>query len=281
MTEMLSAGVYIEENDNSTIVPVVSNSVAGFSGNFKMGNVGELGLVTSVDDLITSYGYPDDDNYNDWFQAWNFLQYGNKLLISRAANEDGTDTLLDSTYFEEVVENGIFTITTDSDTATYSSTSTYYTSYTSTSTIQGYYLSTTDLSDNSSNNSYSYSIVDNDSDGSLGTISSTTFVDINGTTQTIKGATVYKFTHEDNDDNQVFYRFSLAIEGDVTEDLPLFTSITVASSDGSVSQTIAADDAFNINYWDGTTELFWSLDETILIAETDTEGYTFTMEITL
>ena len=105
MTEMLSPGVYTEELDASTITPTVSNTTAGFSGKFNMGAVGTYTLNTSVADLISNHGYPDDDNYNDWFQAYNFLQYGNKLLISRAANYDGNTTSIDTTVFAIESEN--------------------------------------------------------------------------------------------------------------------------------------------------------------------------------
>lgn len=98
MAEMLSPGVYVEEYDNSQIVPTVSTSIGAFSGNFKIGSVGAYTLNTSVDDLISNHGYPDDKNYNDWFQAYNFLQYGNKLLIARAANTNGsTESYADTT----------------------------------------------------------------------------------------------------------------------------------------------------------------------------------------
>lgn len=96
MTEMLSAGVYTQEIDQSTITPTVSNTVAAYSGKFNMGSVGALTLNTSVADLISNHGYPTDENYNHWFQAFNFLQYGNKLLISRAANYKGSTERLDS-----------------------------------------------------------------------------------------------------------------------------------------------------------------------------------------
>ena len=92
MAEMLSPGVFVTEIDASTIVPTVSNSIGVFGGNFVKGPVDTYTLVTSVADLITYYGYPTNDNYNDWYQAYNFLQYGNKLLISRAANVLGTET---------------------------------------------------------------------------------------------------------------------------------------------------------------------------------------------
>jgi phage tail sheath protein FI len=89
MAEFLSAGVKITEIDAGTIVPTVSNSIGVFAGNFSKGPVGAYTLITSVTDLISFYGLPTNTNYNDWYQAYNFLQYGNKLLVSRAANVDG------------------------------------------------------------------------------------------------------------------------------------------------------------------------------------------------
>jgi len=92
MAETLSPGVFVTEIDASTIAPTVSNSIAVFSGNFTKGPADTYLLITSVADLITYYGYPTNLNYNDWYQAYNFLQYGNKLLVSRAVNYNGTNT---------------------------------------------------------------------------------------------------------------------------------------------------------------------------------------------
>lgn len=87
MAEMLSPGVFVTEIDASTIVPTVSNSVGVFAGNFVKGPVDTYTLITSVADLISFYGEPTNTNYNDWYQAYNFLQYGNKLLVARAGDE--------------------------------------------------------------------------------------------------------------------------------------------------------------------------------------------------
>jgi hypothetical protein len=92
MAEFLSPGVKVTEIDASTIAPTVSNSIGVFSGNFKKGPVGSYLLITTVDELIDNYGLPDNENYNDWYQAYNFLQYGNKLYVARAANVGGTHT---------------------------------------------------------------------------------------------------------------------------------------------------------------------------------------------
>lgn len=94
MAEMLSPGVFVTEIDASTIVPTVSNSVAVFGGDFVQGPVDTYTLITSVSDLLSFYGKPTNTNYNDFYQAYNFLQYGNKLLVSRAANVGGTATAI-------------------------------------------------------------------------------------------------------------------------------------------------------------------------------------------
>lgn len=92
MAEMLSPGVYVTEIDASLIAPTVSNSICVFAGDFDQGPVDAYTLITSVDELISFHGLPGDKNYNDWYQAYNFLQYGNKLLVARAANVGGTAT---------------------------------------------------------------------------------------------------------------------------------------------------------------------------------------------
>lgn len=91
---MLSPGVYVTEIDASQVTPTASSSVGVFAGDFNMGPVEDYKIVTSVDDLITYYGYPDDSNYNDWYQAYNFLKYSNKLYLARAANTDGSATAI-------------------------------------------------------------------------------------------------------------------------------------------------------------------------------------------
>lgn len=111
MAEMLSPGVFVTEIDANTIVPTVSNSIGVFAGDFTKGPVDTYTLITSVSDLITYYGYPTNDNYNDWYQAYNFLQYGNKLLVSRAANVKGTETPISGCVVPTTTAAGATTIT--------------------------------------------------------------------------------------------------------------------------------------------------------------------------
>jgi hypothetical protein len=87
---LLSPGVEIVEIDASGIVPTVSNSIGVFCGTFTKGETGTYRLITNTDELVSFYGYPTNTNYNEWYQAYNFLQYGNKLLVARAADTNGT-----------------------------------------------------------------------------------------------------------------------------------------------------------------------------------------------
>lgn len=109
MAEMLSPGVYVTEIDASLIAPTVSNSICVFAGNFDQGPVDAYTLITSVDELISFHGLPGDQNYNDWYQAYNFLQYGNKLFVARAANVGGTATPISG----EVTDASVSADTTD------------------------------------------------------------------------------------------------------------------------------------------------------------------------
>jgi len=89
---LLSPGVQVVEIDASAIVPTVSNSVAVFGGSFEKGPVGKYSLITNEAELVNFYGYPRSWNYNDFYQCANFLKYGNSLLVSRAANTNGSST---------------------------------------------------------------------------------------------------------------------------------------------------------------------------------------------
>jgi len=87
---LMSPGVEINEIEVSITIPAIGNSTAAFAGVFTKGPSDKYLLIQSGEDLINYYGKPTNDNYNDWFQCYNFLQYSNKLLISRAVDEDGS-----------------------------------------------------------------------------------------------------------------------------------------------------------------------------------------------
>ena len=115
MAEMLSPGVFVSELDSSTIAPTVSNSIGAFAGNFDKGPVEDYTLITTVDELISFYGLPGDNNYNDWYQAYNFLQYGNKLYVARATNVTGSIAEAGVASAQDQIFGGFSNIVSSSD----------------------------------------------------------------------------------------------------------------------------------------------------------------------
>ena len=95
----MSPGVQVNEIDLSIVVPQLGNATAAFAGVFTKGPSDKFLLITNGEDLINYYGKPTNDNYNDWFQCYNFLQYANKLLVSRAVDANGTFEKISNTVF--------------------------------------------------------------------------------------------------------------------------------------------------------------------------------------
>lgn len=102
MAEMLSPGVYSTIIDASQIVPTTSTSTACFAGDFVKGPVGSYTLITDKAELVDYYGKPNNSNYNDFYQAYNFLCYGNTLLLSRAGNTNGSFKRIDGAVIKSI-----------------------------------------------------------------------------------------------------------------------------------------------------------------------------------
>lgn len=97
---LLSPSVTIRESDMSQVVAFEGTSVTVFGGNFTKGPIGFYQVVDSVENLRDLYGDPTKTNINEWMQCYNFLQYSNTLLVSRAANLDGDMKLLENVSYE-------------------------------------------------------------------------------------------------------------------------------------------------------------------------------------
>lgn len=89
MAFQVSPGINVSEIDLSTTVPAVSTTEGAFAGYFNWGPVEKITLVDSQNTLAARYGRPDDDTYETFFTAANFLDYGNKLYVARAAVTTG------------------------------------------------------------------------------------------------------------------------------------------------------------------------------------------------
>lgn len=82
----LSPGVITNEIDLTTIVPAVATTDGAIAGVFRWGPVGQRILVDNADVLVSRFGKPTNFNAETWFVASNFLDYGKRLYVSRAAN---------------------------------------------------------------------------------------------------------------------------------------------------------------------------------------------------
>ena len=86
MAFQLSPGINVSEVDLTTIVPSVASSTGAFAGKFAWGPINEAVTITDEVRLASTFGEPDDDNFEYWFSAANFLAYSNNLKVVRAAN---------------------------------------------------------------------------------------------------------------------------------------------------------------------------------------------------
>jgi phage tail sheath protein FI len=113
MAFQLSPGVNVTEIDLTTVVPAVATSDGAIAGMFRWGPIGERILVDSENVLLKKFAKPTSFNAETWFTAANFLSYGNRLYVSRAANTTGVTS--DSVKFERNTFVNTFTIKSGSE----------------------------------------------------------------------------------------------------------------------------------------------------------------------
>jgi phage tail sheath protein FI len=79
----LSPGVNFTETDLTGVVPQVATTGGGFVGDFLWGPVLIPTLVQNGGDLVSQFWQPGANNYESFFSASNFLDYGNNLQLVR------------------------------------------------------------------------------------------------------------------------------------------------------------------------------------------------------
>jgi phage tail sheath protein FI len=83
MPFQLSPGVAVVEKDFTSIIPAVATSVGAFAGMFEWGPVEEPITISSEDELVRRFGYPQNNNFESFYTAANFLSYSNNILLVR------------------------------------------------------------------------------------------------------------------------------------------------------------------------------------------------------
>ena len=111
---LLSPGVQSSEIDLSLVASNAGSTNGAFGGKFNKGYAGKAVLITNVSELEDNFGKPNNDNFNDWYQAFFYLQYTNNLYVSRAVDENGAWKKEENTV-REVNETGKVEITGNPD----------------------------------------------------------------------------------------------------------------------------------------------------------------------
>lgn len=86
MASQVSPGVVIRERDLTNATIVNSQALRGaIVGAFQKGPINQVVAINSQKELIDTFGTPNDTIAQDWFVASEFLNYGGRLAVARAA----------------------------------------------------------------------------------------------------------------------------------------------------------------------------------------------------
>ena len=86
MSFLVSPGVHVREIDLTNVVPAVATSIGAIAGAFEKGPVSSVTTITSEEQLVQTFGKPQtsSNQFETFFSATNFLQYGDNLKVVRA-----------------------------------------------------------------------------------------------------------------------------------------------------------------------------------------------------
>jgi len=105
MAFQLSPGVLVTERDLTSIVPAVATTAGGFAGAFQWGPVDEVTTIDSENELVAVFGKPNDDTYESFFTAANFLSYGNNLQVIRVVGYTAKNAIANAAATAILIKN--------------------------------------------------------------------------------------------------------------------------------------------------------------------------------
>ena len=86
MAFQVSPGVLVKEVDLTNVVPALATSIGGVAIVAENGPMDQIIPVGSEKELVQFFGKPNSSNFETWFTAANFLDYGNALRVVRVNN---------------------------------------------------------------------------------------------------------------------------------------------------------------------------------------------------
>lgn len=105
MAFQISPGVNVSEIDLTTVVPSVLTTAGAFAGNFNWGPVNTRKLIDSENNLVSTFGQPNSNNFTSFFTAASFLAYGNNLTVVRAVGANCFNATANTTGIQSQVQN--------------------------------------------------------------------------------------------------------------------------------------------------------------------------------
>ena len=103
MSFLVSPGVQVKEIDLTNVVPNIQTTIGAIAGPFEKGPVSTVTSIGSEEELTKVFGKPNDNNFEYYFTAANFLQYSDALRVVRVesgilnATANGTGLLIRDT----------------------------------------------------------------------------------------------------------------------------------------------------------------------------------------
>ena len=112
-----SPGVVIREIDNTTVSTTTIPTYAGLVGPFAKGPVNEVRIINTEQQLEQVFGRPNDNNYEYWFSAAQYLLYGGTIKVVRtggstlknAVSNGDSVKIENNVEYETSYENGAAT----------------------------------------------------------------------------------------------------------------------------------------------------------------------------
>ena len=108
-----SPGVVIQERDLTSITSLSSANVGVLAAPFELGPVEEIVNISTERELVEQFGKPNDYNYEYWYTAAQYLNYGGTLKtirVNSSALKNAVDTgsaplIKNLTDYETTIEN--------------------------------------------------------------------------------------------------------------------------------------------------------------------------------
>ena len=112
----VSPGVLVQERDLTNSIRGAVDNIGAIVGTFSQGPVEEIVDISSERQLLEIFGEPNDENFEYWFSAAQFLQYGGSLKVVRADNASLKNAIDAATFTETSFSSIDTTLTVKSGT---------------------------------------------------------------------------------------------------------------------------------------------------------------------